>query len=86
MSSIFKGYALDEYGVKCVNIDECAIMQIGGVCGNGTCVDTQGSFRCDCHPGFETLPLMTQVKTLILEYCRHKTRCIGSQIVSNSDD
>jgi hypothetical protein len=59
---IFQGYALDEYGVKCVNIDECAIMQIGGVCGNGTCVDTQGSFRCDCHPGFETRPLMTQVQ------------------------
>ena len=57
-----KGFALDQYGVKCLNIDECSIVKIGGICGNGTCVDTQGSFRCECHAGFETRPLMTQVR------------------------
>lgn len=30
--------------------DECT--QISGLCGNGTCVNTAGSFRCSCHNGF----------------------------------
>jgi hypothetical protein len=44
-----QGYVLDEHNVRCVNIDECAIMH--GVCGNGTCIDVPGSFTCKCDPG-----------------------------------
>jgi hypothetical protein len=40
---------LDEHNVRCINIDECAIMH--GVCGNGTCIDVPGSFTCKCDPG-----------------------------------
>ena len=64
---ICQGYALDEYGTNCVNIDECSIMR--GVCGNGTCVDTEGSFKCKCNKGFETRPPMTQVSSTITIVC-----------------
>ena len=47
-----QGYVLDEHNVRCVNIDECAIMH--GVCGNGTCIDVPGSFTCKCDPGVES--------------------------------
>ena len=46
-----QGYVLDEHNVRCVNIDECAIMH--GVCGNGTCIDVPGSFTCKCDPGIQ---------------------------------
>ena len=64
---ICQGYALDEYGTNCVNIDECSIMR--GVCGNGTCVDTEGSFKCKCNKGFETRPPMTQVGSPLTLVC-----------------
>lgn len=77
-----QGYALDEYGVKCVNIDECTIMQIGGICGNGSCVDTQGSFKCECHQGFETRPLMTQVCMDIDECSVDPFLCRGGRCIN----
>ena len=38
------------------DIDECGIMH--GVCGNGTCQNTAGSFMCDCDTGFESTMMM----------------------------
>lgn len=38
------------------DIDECGIMR--GVCGNGTCQNTAGSFICDCDEGFESTMMM----------------------------
>jgi len=38
------------------DIDECNIMR--GVCGNGTCQNTNGSFTCDCEEGFESTMMM----------------------------
>ena len=29
-----------------------------GVCGNGTCQNTAGSFVCDCDEGFESTMMM----------------------------
>lgn len=31
-----------------IDIDEC---QTSGICMNGHCVNTEGSFRCECPPG-----------------------------------
>lgn len=31
-----------------LDIDEC---QTSGICMNGHCINTEGSFRCDCPPG-----------------------------------
>ena len=31
-------------------IDECSLMP--GVCGRGRCMNTVGSYSCDCDPGF----------------------------------
>ena len=74
-----KGYALDEYGTNCVNIDECSIMR--GVCGNGTCVDTEGSFKCQCDAGFETRPPMTQVCMDVDECAEDPSLCRGGRCI-----
>ena len=37
-------------GTVFLDEDECS--QISGLCGNGTCVNTVGSFLCNCHDGF----------------------------------
>ncbi|XP_042178990.1 fibrillin-2b isoform X2 [Oncorhynchus tshawytscha] len=36
-------------GVNCEDINECEVFP--GVCTNGRCVNTQGSFRCECGEG-----------------------------------
>ncbi|KAG9350651.1 hypothetical protein JZ751_024540 [Albula glossodonta] len=43
-----KGFARMK-GVNCEDIDECEVFP--GVCNNGVCVNTQGSFRCECAQG-----------------------------------
>ncbi|XP_065222296.1 fibrillin-2-like [Planococcus citri] len=51
------GFALDENGLKCIDIDECNIMH--GVCGeNGDCQNIPGSFECKCKEGYESHPMM----------------------------
>ena len=51
----FNGTMSSEFVVNgtrgiCVDIDECA--ENPGICGNGTCVNTEGSYDCDCDPGY----------------------------------
>lgn len=41
------GFRLMEDGLTCTDIDECE-----GVCSQ-LCINTPGSYRCDCHPGYE---------------------------------
>ena len=48
--------------LKCpflADIDECRISS--DLCGNGTCTNIAGSFRCDCFSGFENAPMMMEV-------------------------
>ncbi|XP_061547020.1 latent-transforming growth factor beta-binding protein 1 isoform X4 [Phycodurus eques] len=40
----------------CQDFDEC---QLQGVCPNGNCVNTVGSYRCICKPGYIPNPMLT---------------------------
>ncbi len=37
-------------GSTCIDVDECVEV---GRCLNGNCVNTEGSFSCDCFVGYE---------------------------------
>ena len=50
------GFKLAEDGDTCVDIDECAAVNecadsLLRVCSH-LCVNTPGSFQCQCHPGY----------------------------------
>ncbi|XP_068163103.1 fibulin-1-like isoform X2 [Antennarius striatus] len=44
-----RGYHLTEDGMHCDDIDEC---HGGGVCGDHSCVNLVGTYRCECRPGY----------------------------------
>nr|XP_033809799.1 latent-transforming growth factor beta-binding protein 3 isoform X4 [Geotrypetes seraphini] len=47
------GFQLDSTRARCVDIDECReLNQRGFLCKNARCVNTNGSYRCICKPGF----------------------------------
>lgn len=41
------------FSCLCADVDECVK---AGVCSDGRCVNTEGSFQCDCQIGFTTNP------------------------------
>ncbi|XP_051579497.1 latent-transforming growth factor beta-binding protein 1-like isoform X2 [Myxocyprinus asiaticus] len=51
---------------RCVDFDEC---QIQGVCLNGKCINTIGSFRCFCNPGFVPDPTLSTCYPAFKEIC-----------------
>ena len=44
------GQIVDPITGDLTEIDECKMMQ--GICQHGTCMNTLGSYRCDCEPGY----------------------------------
>ncbi|KAL4612783.1 fibulin-1-like isoform X1 [Arapaima gigas] len=44
-----RGYHLNEEGTRCVDVDECLGTD---VCAGHGCVNTIGSFRCECRAGY----------------------------------
>lgn len=38
----------------CQDIDECSTTP--DICDNGRCINTEGSYKCDCYPGFKRSP------------------------------
>ena len=42
-----------------LDINECELTP--GLCGNGTCVNIGGGFRCNCREGFKNAPMMMEV-------------------------
>lgn len=56
-----KGYAKVD-GKACADINECELNT--GICkGGGTCVNTDGSYRCECPPGL-TIDSTRKYKTI----------------------
>lgn len=46
------GFELSTHDNKsCIDIDECS--RDSHICLNGHCSNTEGSYHCDCHPGYE---------------------------------
>lgn len=58
-----RGYRLDSFG-GCEDIDECKIYK--NVCRNADCINTDGSYSCNCNQGFR----MDEKK-----YCRDINEC-----------
>lgn len=48
IKSFDKNRLISELSRLLLDIDEC---QTSGICMNGHCINTEGSFRCDCPPG-----------------------------------
>ncbi|XP_048869640.1 fibulin-1-like isoform X2 [Brienomyrus brachyistius] len=45
-----RGYHLSEDGTRCVDVDEC--VGTDGACAGHNCINTVGSFRCQCQAGY----------------------------------
>ena len=45
------GFRQDASKTSCLDIDECSINN--GGCGEHSCVNTYGSYRCDCKKGYQ---------------------------------
>ncbi|CAN9500121.1 unnamed protein product [Ophioblennius macclurei] len=50
----------------CLDVDEC---QLPGMCLNGNCVNTVGSYRCICQNGFVPNPTFTNCLSTFKEIC-----------------
>ncbi|KAK1150938.1 latent-transforming growth factor beta-binding protein 3-like isoform X1 [Acipenser oxyrinchus oxyrinchus] len=47
------GFRLHHSRTRCVDIDECAeLNKRGSLCKNSHCINTSGSYKCFCKPGF----------------------------------
>ena len=56
------------FGSEGQDIDECKTLP--GLCANGQCVNTMGSYRCICNRGFRADPTQGGKKCLDVDECR----------------
>ncbi|KAG2463812.1 FBN2 protein, partial [Polypterus senegalus] len=61
-----RGFARTK-GVQCEDVNECDVFP--GICTNGQCVNTQGSFRCECSPGLTLDGTGRTCMDVRLEHC-----------------
>ncbi|KAG1700053.1 Fibrillin-2 [Nymphon striatum] len=52
-----KGYA-QTYSSQCLDVNECTVFP--NICGGGLCVNTDGSYKCNCPPGLTLDPSSTK--------------------------
>uniref|UniRef100_A0A8C4T425 Fibrillin 2b n=1 Tax=Erpetoichthys calabaricus TaxID=27687 RepID=A0A8C4T425_ERPCA len=64
-----RGFARTK-GVQCEDVNECDVFP--GICTNGQCVNTQGSFRCECPPGLTLDGTGRTCMDVRLEHCYMK--------------
>merc|ERR1719457_347039 len=65
-------------GIICNDIDECMISN--GNCGEGnvtraSCVNTMGSFMCNCNAGFENEPICSDIDECLSNPCSVDANC-----------
>ncbi|XP_077988929.1 fibrillin-1-like isoform X2 [Glandiceps talaboti] len=60
-----RGFLPSTTSSDCVDIDEC--QAVPGICENGNCVNTIGSYKCECPDG--------QVRNLVTEECEDVNEC-----------
>uniref|UniRef100_A0A8C9L834 Fibrillin-2 n=1 Tax=Pavo cristatus TaxID=9049 RepID=A0A8C9L834_PAVCR len=73
-------YILVTILMKCQDIDECRISP--DLCGSGTCVNTPGSFECECFDGYESGFMMMKNCMDIDECERNPLLCRGGMCVN----
>ncbi|KAK2843882.1 hypothetical protein Q7C36_012097 [Tachysurus vachellii] len=56
---------------RCIDVNEC---QLPGVCPNGNCINTPGSYRCLCQPGFIPDSTLTSCHSEALPPVREEER------------
>ncbi|KTG46068.1 hypothetical protein cypCar_00033564, partial [Cyprinus carpio] len=64
------------------DIEECVISP--DVCGHGTCVNTLGSFQCDCFPGYES-GFMMMKNCMDIDECERNVSLCNGGICENTD-
>lgn len=60
MESWNLSYASPQLFVVASSLDENECRTKPGICPNGRCINTVGSYRCDCNEGFEVSPSGTE--------------------------
>ncbi|PVD20223.1 hypothetical protein C0Q70_20719 [Pomacea canaliculata] len=76
------GYAVDNLGTNCTDIDECHI-SMTDICGNGRCVNTPGGFHCECDAGYVGV-MMNQMCVDVDECKEQKSLCLGGNCVNSA--
>ncbi|XP_074598204.1 low-density lipoprotein receptor-related protein 8-like [Brevipalpus obovatus] len=69
------GYVLSADKFTCLNVNECST--VFGVCSGHKCFDTQGSYKCSCHEGYELVHH---------RYCRAKGSEVPYLVFANRHD
>ncbi|XP_024138370.1 fibulin-1 [Oryzias melastigma] len=81
VTSCARGYHLNFDGTHCEDVDECVLLNVCG--GHGTCVNTEGSYRCECQNGF-TFNSISKLCEDINE-CRHYTGRLCAHKCENTE-
>jgi len=62
-----------------LDIDECTDVTLPHMCDNGDCVNTEGSYTCDCDPGWDgdLCDIGKYFKPILLLCIRYPNKIVG---------